>query len=86
MLGADLPALESETALQRELCSQLAGAGTGMDSPEFQNVVEHLQWQIRLYGAVLRRSRRTLGIFCRAFASAAGTYSAPGGGVNSVRS
>jgi hypothetical protein len=78
--------LDHHTARQRELCRQLCSltAGSSELAPPSAGLASDLQLAARrlgdlnrLYGALLRRRRRTVDIFCRVLASSGTTYPAP---------
>jgi hypothetical protein len=80
--------LDRHTARQRELCRQLhslgAGSRDGAHSGLHAGLADDLQATSRrvadlnrAYGALLRRRRRTVDIFCRVLANSGTTYAAP---------
>jgi hypothetical protein len=79
--------LDHHTARQRELCRQLYSLTTGFSElapPTSAGLASDLQLAARrvrdlnhLYGALLRRRRRTVEIFCRVLASSGTTYPPP---------
>jgi hypothetical protein len=80
--------LDQQTARQREICCQLGalagGVGEEWGIPTDARLADDLQETARrvaelnrFYGALLRRRRRTVDIFCRVLASSGTTYPAP---------
>ncbi len=80
MLTCDLAKFESQTVRQTELCCELVHfpAAGNISSRESAQAEAGLRDQVRLYAAVLRRTRRTVEIFCRVLASSGVTYTVPG--------
>jgi len=80
--------LDRHTARQRELwrelCALAAGAPGALPVPiparladDLQVAARRVAVQNRFYGALLRRRRRTVDIFCRVLANSGTTYPAP---------
>ena len=80
--------LDQHTARQRELCRELcalaAGAPDELRIPiparladDLQAAARRVAVRNRFYGALLRRRRRTVDIFCRVLANSGTTYPAP---------
>lgn len=88
-LATTTPAnLDHHTARQQELCRELQALAAefvgGAQAPALSRLANDLQETTRrvanlsrLYGALLRRRRRTVDIFCRVLASSGTTYPAP---------
>ena len=79
LLTCDLANFESQTVRQTELCCELVRfpAADNISSRELAQAETDLRDQVRLYGALLRRTRRTIEIFCRVLASSGVTYTVP---------
>lgn len=80
--------LDHHTARQEELCRQLHALAAGLpnhanDRPDagladdLQGAARRVAELDRRYGALLRRRRRTVDIFCRVLTNAGTTYPAP---------
>ena len=91
LLSSDLAGFESHTERQRVLCRQWSALGSPIPtfasvgaeanpfSPDLTDAVIQLRDGLRAYAALLRRARRTTGIFCRVLATAGATYVVPSG-------
>lgn len=89
VLQSDLARLRRETGCQQEICTRLRqipllpwptlpAAERALRLKEDIRQVEIQVTHLNLaYGALLRRARRTVDIFCRVLASTALTYSPP---------
>jgi hypothetical protein len=89
VISSDLASLEYHTERQRLLCQQLQAlytqpipslpSSTPGDalSPALSEAETEVQRRLRVYGALLRRARRTVGIFCRVLATSGVTYIVP---------
>jgi hypothetical protein len=84
VLSSDLAEFESQTARQRSLCQQWnallahpAPDAGGDLLPELTMAASEVRQRLRLHSALLRRARRTNGIFCRVLATSGATYVVP---------
>jgi len=92
VLQSDLENLRCQTARQQEICEGLRGleqlkppSGHPIAPGERRKILEEELQQVEVqvahlnlaYGALLRRARRTVGIFCRVLASTGLTYTPP---------
>lgn len=84
LVALDLENFERQTGCQQQMCRELRawpaaaapplGAGQRQELRELQ---AQLSQQCRVHSAFLRRSRRTIDIFCRVLASSGVTYARP---------
>jgi len=87
ILSSDLAGLEFQTERQRELCrrwttlSSLAQplAGRNALPDDLSAAALEAGRRLRAYAALLRRAKRTVGIFCRVLATSEVTYAPPPG-------
>lgn len=92
LLASDLENFDNQIAWQQQLCEQLRSAhawslelnrGSAGSPPddelgrEIQSAGAQVLCNAQIYAAVLKRARRTVGIFCRVLANSGATYVAP---------
>ena len=87
VLRSDLAEMNLQTARQHELCAALrpaVGGGSSVPGERWSRLLrESANMEMRVarlnreYGALLRRARRTVDIFCRVLANSETTYVPP---------